>query len=63
VRHQLLATGRFVTTLPEVALRFNAEFFSLKVLPVKLASMPRPLMKRFIECAQAVAKERNGLRQ
>jgi DNA-binding transcriptional LysR family regulator len=76
VRHHLLATGRFVTTLSDVALRFNAEFFSLKVLPVKLPVLPRPiavltlknrtpspLVKSFIECAHAVTKERKGLRR
>jgi DNA-binding transcriptional LysR family regulator len=69
VRHQLLATGRFITTLPTVALRFNAEFFALRVLPVKLPSLSRPiavvtlknrmlspLVKSFIECAHEVAK-------
>lgn len=43
VRYHLLATGRFVTTLPASVLRFNAKHFALKVLPVKLLHQPRPV--------------------
>lgn len=73
VRHHLLAKGRFITTLPDAALRFNAEYFSLKVLPVELPSLPRPiaivtvknrmlspLAKSFIDCAKDVAKRLMG---
>jgi DNA-binding transcriptional LysR family regulator len=69
LRYHLLAGGRYLTTLAGSALRFNAEYFSLKVLPVKLNFPPRPvvvvtlknrspspLAKIFVEHAHAVAK-------
>jgi DNA-binding transcriptional LysR family regulator len=42
VRHHLLATGRFVTTLPASVLRFNAAHLALKILPVEVPYRPRP---------------------
>jgi DNA-binding transcriptional LysR family regulator len=67
--HQsLLATGRFLTTLPVSMLHYHAHF-PFKVLPVKFPASPRttgivtlknrtlsPLAVRFIECAREVAK-------
>jgi len=66
----LLATGRFLTFLPETMLRFSAERLQLKILPVNLAIPPwpvgivtlknrmlSPVTQLFIDCARAVAKE------
>ena len=66
---RLVATGRFVTTLPSSILHFGATDLGLKVLPVKLPTQPRPVgivtlknrtlspvAQRFIDCACEVAK-------
>jgi DNA-binding transcriptional LysR family regulator len=69
LRYHLLAGGRYLTTLAGSTLQFNAAYFSLKVLPVKLNfpsrpvvvvtlrnRSPSPLAKIFVEHAHAVAK-------
>jgi DNA-binding transcriptional LysR family regulator len=69
LRNHLLATGRFLTVLPDTVLRYNATQWSLKALPIELGARPRPvaivtLRKRtvapvvqlFIEHLRAVAK-------
>lgn len=69
MRFHLLANGPYLTTLPASVLRFNSEYFSLKVLPVDMPAPPRPIAvvtlkhrtlspvaKLFIECARDVAK-------
>jgi DNA-binding transcriptional LysR family regulator len=43
LRNQLLATGRFLTMLPKSVLRYHAEQWSLKVLPIDLRIKPRPI--------------------
>lgn len=66
---QLVATGGFVTMLPRSILRFSGRNRLLKVLPIKLPILPRPVAimtlknrtlspvaQRFIDCARAVAK-------
>jgi DNA-binding transcriptional LysR family regulator len=66
----LLATGRFLTILPETMLRFSAERLQLKILPVNLPIQPwhvgivtlknrimSPVAELFIGCARAVARE------
>lgn len=69
VRFHLLATGRFLAIFPSSVIRFNAERWGLKVLPVDL-KLPRvplviftlknralsPVVERFIEHATEVAK-------
>lgn len=60
---RLVATGRFVATLPISILRFGGYDLSLKVLPIKLPAQPRPVAivtlknrtlspvaKLFVEC-------------
>jgi len=69
---RLVASGRFVTTLPTSVLRFGDGARSLKVLPIKLPAQPRPVgivtlknrtlspvAKLFIECVHRVAKVRH----
>jgi DNA-binding transcriptional LysR family regulator len=69
LRNHLLATGRFLTVLPESVLRYNARLWSLKALPVDLGVKPRsvailtlksrsasPVVKLFIEHVRAVAE-------
>jgi len=66
---QLVATGRFVSMLPRSTLRFSGADRRLKVLPIKLPILPRPIAimslkdrtlspvaERFIACAREVAK-------
>jgi DNA-binding transcriptional LysR family regulator len=66
---RLVASGRFVTTLPTSILRFAGRDLSLKVLPIKLPAQPRPVAiitlknrtlspvaKLFIECVHQLAK-------
>jgi DNA-binding transcriptional LysR family regulator len=73
VRYHLLSRGRFITTLPESALRFNAEYFALKSLPVVLPDRPRPITiiklrnrtlspiaKLFVDCVREIAGSRNS---
>lgn len=43
LRNRLLATGRYVTILTESVIRYNAKVWSLKVLPIDLDLVPRPL--------------------
>jgi DNA-binding transcriptional LysR family regulator len=40
---RLVASGRFVTTLPISILRFGGRDLSLKVLPIELPAQPRPV--------------------
>jgi DNA-binding transcriptional LysR family regulator len=69
LRNQLLATGRFLTILPDSVLRYHAKQWSLKALPIDLGVAPRPVMlvtlkhralspvvERFVEEMRAVAK-------
>jgi DNA-binding transcriptional LysR family regulator len=41
MRNHLLATGRFVTVLPESVVRYNAKQWGLKALPIDLGVVPR----------------------
>jgi DNA-binding transcriptional LysR family regulator len=43
MRNHLLATGRFLTVLPESTLRYNAEQWALRALPIKLRTKPQPI--------------------
>lgn len=43
LRNQLLASGRYVTMLPDSVLRYTAKQWSLKVLPIKLRIEPWPI--------------------
>ena len=69
LRNHLLATGRFLTILPDSVLRYNARQWSLKVLPVELGVQLRsvaiitlknrtvsPVVQLFAEQVRAVAK-------
>jgi DNA-binding transcriptional LysR family regulator len=69
LRNHLLATGRYITILPESVLRYNAKQWSLKALPIDLGVKPRsvaiitlksrtvsPVVKLFIELVRIVAK-------
>ena len=69
LRNHLLATGRFLTVLPDSVLRYNAKQWSLKALPVDLGVKPRsiaivtlknrtvsPVVQLFVEHVRAVAK-------
>ena len=69
LRNHLLATGRFLTVLPDSVLRYNAKLWSLKALPVDLGVKPRsvailtlknrtasPVVQLFVEHVRAVAK-------
>lgn len=69
LRNQLLATGRFLTVLPESVLRFNARHWGLKALPIALGAKPRPasivtlkgrtlspVVRSFIEHVRAVGQ-------
>lgn len=69
LRNQLLATGRFLSVLPDSVLRHNAKQWSLKALPIDLRIKPRPIaiitlknrtvspvVQLFIEQVRAVAK-------
>ena len=69
LRNHLLATGRFLTVLPDSVLRYNAKQWSLKALPVDLGVEPRsvaiitlknrtvsPVVQLFAEHVRAVAK-------
>jgi len=70
LRANLLAGGTYVTAFPRSFLKFNANRFSLKALPLKLPTRPwpvtvvtlksrtlSPVVERFIKCAREVAKE------
>ena len=67
MHRRLLATGRYVTSLPVSMLHHNRE--ALRMLPVKFPARPRPvgimtlknrtlspLAERFIDCARQLAK-------
>jgi len=69
LRGRLLATGRYVTVLPDSVLRYNARQWSLKALPIDLAMKPMavtlitlrnrtvsPVVQIFVEQVRAVAK-------
>jgi DNA-binding transcriptional LysR family regulator len=69
LRNQLLATGRFVTMLPDSVLRYTSKQYSLKVLPINLRIKPWPIailtlknrtlgpvVQLFIEHLRTVAK-------
>jgi DNA-binding transcriptional LysR family regulator len=69
LRNHLLATGRFLTVLPNSVLRYNAKQWSLKALPVDLGVKLRsvaivtlknrtisPVIELFMQHARAVAK-------
>ncbi len=43
MRNHLLASGRFLTVLPESALRYNAKQWALRALPIKLRATPQPI--------------------
>src|SRR5712692_7202360 len=66
---RLVASGRFVTTLPTSILRFGGRDLSLKVLPIQLPVQPRPgavvilknrmlspVAKLFIECVRRLVR-------
>jgi DNA-binding transcriptional LysR family regulator len=68
LRTNLLAAGPFIATFPTSVLRFGADRFSLKELPIDLPKRPwpvaivtlknrtlSPVVERFIECAREVA--------
>ncbi len=69
LRNRLLATGRYLTVLPESVLQYNAKQWSLRALPVDLGMEPMsftiitlknrtvsPVVKLFAEQVRAVAK-------
>ena len=69
LRNQLLASGRYLTMLPDSVLRYTAKQWSLKVLPIKLCIKPwpiaivtmknrtlSPVVELFIDSLRAVAK-------
>ena len=43
MRNHLLATGRFLTVLPESVLQYNAKQWALRALPIKLRTKPQPI--------------------
>src|SRR6266851_725022 len=66
---RLVASGRFVATLPTSILRFGGRDLSLKVLPIQLPVQPRPVAvvilknrmlspvaKLFIECVRRLVR-------
>jgi DNA-binding transcriptional LysR family regulator len=69
IRNNLLATGRFVGTMPKSAFELAAKRFGLKILPIELP-IPRwpvavvtlrnrtlsPVVDLFLDCARAAAK-------
>lgn len=69
LRNHLLATGRFLTVLPQSMLRYNARQWSFKALPIDLGVKPRcvalltlknrtssPVVELFAESVRAVAR-------
>jgi DNA-binding transcriptional LysR family regulator len=71
LRSRLLATGRYLTVLPDSVLRHNAKEWSLKALPIKLVMQPMsvtlvtlknrtvsPVVGLFIEQVRAMAAAR-----
>ncbi|MPZ40087.1 MAG: LysR family transcriptional regulator [Rhizobiales bacterium] len=72
IRNNLLATGRFIGTMPESALDWTAARFGLKRLSFELIAPPwpiavvtlrnrilSPVANLFLDCARAVAKTAN----
>jgi DNA-binding transcriptional LysR family regulator len=70
LRYRLLATGRYLTVLPESVLRYNARQWAIKALPVDLGMKPMsvaiitlrnrtisPVVQLFIEQVRAVANK------
>lgn len=70
LRNHLLATGRFLSILPDSVLKYNSKQWALKILPVDLGVAPSPIVvvtlknrtvspvvQLFIEHARAVAKK------
>jgi DNA-binding transcriptional LysR family regulator len=68
---QLVATGRYVAMLPGSILRFGGDHWPVRILPVKLPVLPRPIgvitlkhrtsspvAKNFIDCARGVVTDR-----
>ncbi len=43
MRNHLLETGRFLTVLPELVLRYNGKQWALRALPIKLRTRPQPI--------------------
>jgi DNA-binding transcriptional LysR family regulator len=69
LRNHLLATGHYLTVLPDSVLRYNAKLWSLKALPVDLGVKPRcvailtlknrtlsPVVHLFMDQVRAAAK-------
>jgi DNA-binding transcriptional LysR family regulator len=69
LRNMLLASGRHVAVLPGSVLRFSAERFGLRALPIRLPSSRAsisiitlkgrtlsPVARVFADCAREVAK-------
>ena len=69
LRNHLLATGRFLTVLPQSMLRYNAHHWSFKALPIDLGVKPRcvailtlknrtssPVVELFAESVRAIAR-------
>jgi DNA-binding transcriptional LysR family regulator len=69
LRQRLLATGRYITVLPESVLRCNAKQWALKALPIDLGMRPMsvmmitvknrtlsPLVHLFMEQVRAISK-------
>jgi DNA-binding transcriptional LysR family regulator len=69
MRDRLLATGRYVSVVPDSVLQFAGDRLSFKALPVKLPILPRPVAivtlrhrtlspvaQLFIECARKLTK-------
>ena len=69
LRNTLLATGRYVALLPGSVLRFSAERFALRALPIRLPPVNAPIAivtlkhrtlspvaSLFVECAREIAK-------
>jgi DNA-binding transcriptional LysR family regulator len=68
LRNFLLATGRYLSVLPESTVRFAAEQLQVKILPISMPAVTRPtelvtlknrtlspVVQRFITCAREVA--------
>jgi len=69
LRSRLLATGRYLTVLPDSVLRYNARRWSLKVLPIELGMKPMcmalvtleqrtlsPVVQCFLEAVRTAAR-------
>jgi len=70
LRAHLMASGDFITALPHSALRANADYFGLRVLPIDLPAKPwpvaivtlrnrtlSPIVGRFIDCVRKSSGE------